>query len=638
MRLQPRLARATPPPSSERLTPVLDAETQADAFGFVIFASEDDQWRVVAGESVLATLAARLGVAPEPTAVIGSIGQRSGTIAESVAALERGGRPFEISLELADSFLRLRGAATGGIAWLRLESASLPAAARSATPTTGVARVRERLEQAYDLTLDHLSDAVAVFGPDQRLERFNEAFARLWELEPAWLGARPRHSDWLERLRQSRRLADDDGFAGFKARELARYRSSEVGEALWRAPGGRTIRVVCQPHPEGGLILVATDVTSELDLKSRFNQLVKVQQATLDKLTDAVAVFGADARLRLHNEAFQSFWGLPTQVLGEGAPFDDLADYGVARVHDLQFWRSLKARITDPDPALRAASSGEIRTAEGRWTAWQSRPLPDGATLIGFTDITDAKRLEDALADREAALGAAERLKSDFVAAVSRELRIPLTTVIGYAELLETAAKTLPERERGWIGAVRAAAAALAGSIEDILAIAELDAGERRLSLERLDLRDLISQAAARWAQRFKTGGIELALETTEEPVTIEGDTAALAAVLDHLIDNAVAGTPGGGRVAIGAERAHGQVRLSVADTGRGIPFDVQARLFERFSGLEGAGAGLGLALVKALVELHGGWVSVESEPGRGARFTCHLPEGQAHDESPERT
>jgi hypothetical protein len=160
-----------------------------------------------------------------------------------------------------------------------------------------------------------------------------------------------------------------------------------------------------------------------------------------------------------------------------------------------------------------------------------------------------------------------------------------------------------------------------------------LDAGERRLSLASVDLRDLIAQAAARWAGRGADGGIDLEVDALAEPVMIEADAAALASVLDHLIDNALAGTPSGGRVAIGAERAHGQVSLSVADTGRGIPFDVQARLFERFSGLEGAGAGLGLALVKALVELHGGWVSVESEPGRGARFTCHLPEDQAREE-----
>jgi signal transduction histidine kinase len=626
MRLQPRVSPAAAPAS--------DAETQAEAFELAILAREDDEWRTVAGARVLARLAQRLDAAPEPAAVILALGRRSGSAVESLAALERLGRPFEATVELGERTVRLRGRSTGAVAWLRLEtSASVPAAPRPAAPSAGVARVRERLEQAYDLTLDHLSDAVAVFGPDQRLERYNEAFARLWGLEPAWLSARPRHGDWLDRLRQLRRLADEDGFAAFKARELARYRATDASESLWRLPGGRTVRVVGQPHPEGGLILVATDVTSELDLKSRFNQLVKVQQATLDKLTDAVAVFGADARLRLHNEAFQAFWSLSSPVLSEGAQFDDLAEYGVARIHDLQFWRSLKARITDPDPALRAAAAGEIRTADGGWAAWQSRPLPDGATLIGFTDVTGARRLEDALAEREAALDAAERLKSDFVAAVSRELRTPLTTVLGYAELLEVSGTPLPERERSWIGAVRVASSALARSIEDILAIAELDADEKRLQPAQVDLDELISRTVARWAARAAEGGIDLEIEASAEPVMIEADAAALTSVLDHLIDNALAGTPSGGRISIGAERAHGQVNLSVADTGRGIPFDVQARLFERFSGLEDSGAGLGLALVKALVELHGGWVSVESEPGRGARFTCHLPEDQAHEE-----
>jgi signal transduction histidine kinase len=629
MRLQPRPSLAAAPLRIAGQAQTSDAEVQAEAFDCAILARETDQWRIAAGAPILAGLAARLDTTAEPAAVVLALGRHSAAAAEAVDALERLGRTCEASVNIGGGVVRLHGRATGAVAWLRLEAGPAPAAPRRAAPPAGVARVRERLEQAYDLTLAHLSDAVAVFGPDQRLERFNEAFARLWDLEPAWLAARPRHGEWLDRLRELRRLAEDDGFAGFKARELARYRAAEAGEALWRLPGERTVRVVGQPHPEGGLVLVATDVTSELDLKSRFNQLVKVQQATLDKLTDAVAVFGADARLRLHNEAFQAFWSLSAEVLREGARFDDVVEYGLARVRDLQFWRTLKARITDPDPALRAAAAGEVRTAEGGWTAWQSRPLPDGATLIGFTDVTNARRLEDALAEREAALGAAERLKSDFVAAVSRELRIPLTTVVGYAELLDGSGASLPGRERGWIGAVRAAAADLAGSIEDILAIAELDAGERRLSLAPVDLRALIAQAASRWALRADGAGVKIIVEAGDDAVVLEADAAALASVLDHLVDNALAGTPVGGRVTIGADRAHGQVSLGVADTGRGIPFDVQARLFERFSGLEGSGAGLGLALVKGLVELHGGWVSVESEPGRGARFTCHLPEGQ---------
>ncbi len=102
--------------------------------------------------------------------------------------------------------------------------------------------------------------------------------------------------------------------------------------------------------------------------------------------------------------------------------------------------------------------------------------------------------------------------------------------------------------------------------------------------------------------------------------------------MLDHLIENGLRQTPAEGLVTLAAERGGGEVRLIVSDTGRGIPFHVQAHIFDRFVGRDQGGPGLGLALVKALVELHGGWVALESEPGAGATFTCHLPESRPRD------
>jgi signal transduction histidine kinase len=477
---------------------------------------------------------------------------------------------------------------------------------------------------AHEITLDQVSDAVAVFGRDRRLSFQNGAFAKLWDLEPAWLADQPSHSEWLDRLRLLGRLPETPDYARFKADELARHEHLEPDPAaLWRLPGERTLRVLGQPHPAGGVILIFSDITPELRLNTQFNHLIQVQRATLDKLGDAVAVFGADARLRLHNEAFETLWGVTADRLARAAAFDDIAEHCLRRVTDLGFWRDLKGRITSPDPVDRAPAVGEVTTAEGRRLAWQSRPLPDGATLIGFADVTDTRALEDAVREREAALLQSERLKRDFVANVSHQLRTPLTTILGYSELLERA-EVAAGGGRGQAAAVRQASLQLGRLIEKVLDIALLDAGELKLNPSRVDLAKLVADAVLRWEGPATLTGV--ALIPVAGAGSIVADAQRLGQVLDHLLENALRHTPAGGEVRVNADLGEGEATLRVSDTGRGIPFHVQAHIFDRFSGEDRLGPGLGLALVKALVELHGGWVSLESEPGSGAAFTCHLP------------
>jgi signal transduction histidine kinase len=505
---------------------------------------------------------------------------------------------------------------------------------------TEAEELREQLKrqaQANDETLNHIADAVAIFSQAKRLIFHNTAFADLWGLEPAWLTERPTHSEVLDRLRQRRRLPETADYGRWKAAELGRYESLEAGaDDLWSLPDGRTLRVVRQPHPLGGLLVLFSDITGELKLKSQYNAQIQVQQATLDKLNDAVAVFGSDGRLRLHNEAFEHFWNVTPTQLDLAGDFEGVVELCVPRLHDLQFWRELKGRVADPDPGARAPMTGEVKTSDSRIVMYQSRPLPDGATLIGFTDVTDARRLESALAARSAALADAERLKRDFVGNVSYELRTPLTTIIGYSELLERSGENLSERGRGHAAAVRIAATQLARSIDDVLDMAQIDADEMALDLEDVHVAQVLRAAADRWADDAKSADVTIAVEHRDEIGIIRGDAKRLGQILDHLVENAIRQTPPGGRVTVSARRALGEIQLQVADTGRGIPFHVQAHIFDRFIGRERGGPGLGLALVKALTELHGGWVALESEPGAGATFTCHLPEAAQAASAPE--
>ena len=481
---------------------------------------------------------------------------------------------------------------------------------------------------AHDETLNHLHDAVAIFDSQKRLSFHNTAFAELWGLEPAWLNEAPKHAEVLDRLRQRRRLPETVDYGVWRARELGFYETLDAPpDELWSLPDSRTLRVVRQPHPLGGLLLLFADITGEVRLKAQYNSLIKVQQATLDKLNDAVAVFGSDGRLRLHNDAFERFWSLPHAAIGEETDFDAVAELCRPLLHDMRFWRDLKARVADPDPEARAAISGEERTSDGRNVSFQTRPLPDGATLIAFTDVTAIRAVEKALADRERALAAPERLKRDFGGNVSYELRTPLTTIIGYSELLERQGSGLPDRARGHLAAVRTAAGQLARSIDDVLDMAMMDAGEMALQLGDVSVHQLLSAARDKFQRDADGSEVTIAVEASADAGVIRADARRLAQVLDHLMENALRATPPGGTVHLRARRTFGEVQIEVQDTGRGIPFHVQAHIFDRFTSRDRGGPGLGLALVKALVELHGGWVALESEPGSGAVFICHLPE-----------
>lgn len=480
--------------------------------------------------------------------------------------------------------------------------------------------------EAHDETLNHLADAVAIFGPARRLAFHNTAFQTLFDIDPAWLDERPTHAELLDRLRQRRLLPEVIDYAGWKANELDFYGAAQAApDDSWSLPDGRTLRVVRQPHPLGGVLLIFSDITDELKLRSRFNAQLQVQTATLDKLNDAVAVFGSDGRMRLHNEAFEAFWGVGAERLTAASDFDAVAALCEPVLPDPSLWLGLKARVADPDPESRVPISGEGRTADGRFAAWQTRPLPDGATLVAFSDVTARRALEQALAQREAALQESQALKREFVGSVSYELRTPLTTIVGYSELLETMGD-LPERSRQHAGAIRVAASQLARSIDDVLDMSQIDAGEMELTLGDVRVCDLLDEAADKVRARVEGRGATLTVSCPPDLSPIRADARRIGQAIDHLLENAARAVSEGGEVRLSAERGASEARIRIADTGRGIPYHLQPHVFDRFVRRERGGPGVGLALVKALVELHGGWAEVESEPGKGAAFILHLP------------
>jgi signal transduction histidine kinase len=265
-------------------------------------------------------------------------------------------------------------------------------------------------------------------------------------------------------------------------------------------------------------------------------------------------------------------------------------------------------------------------------------PLPDGACLFTYLDGTDSARVERALRERNTALETADRLKSEFIANVSYELRTPLNAIIGFAEILDLQYfGTLSERQLEYSRGIVEASQRLLSLINDILDIASIEAGHLQLERATVDIRQLLKNVHNVTAERARSRNLRLTVQSPPNIGSLVADERRLKQAMYHLINNALNFTPPGGRVTISAWREEGAVLFAVIDTGVGIAPEDQELVFERFArggrpGQEIGGVGLGLSLVKSLIELHGGTVALESTPGVGTRVTCRIPDQTAEE------
>ncbi len=259
-------------------------------------------------------------------------------------------------------------------------------------------------------------------------------------------------------------------------------------------------------------------------------------------------------------------------------------------------------------------------------------PLPDGATLVTFQDVTDTINVERALRERNEALEAADEIKIDFVHHVSYELRSPLTNIIGFAHFLDDPSTgPLNEKQREYLGYLTVSTNALLALINNILDLATIDAGAMTLNLGPVDIRKAMEAAAEGVQDRLVKDGIALQIEAAPDIGHFIADERRVLQVLFNLLANAVGFSPNGETITLAAERRADAVVFSVTDRGPGIPSDVQDRVFDWFEthslGSRHRGTGLGLSLVRSFVELHGGSVKINSAVGPRDLRRVHVPD-----------
>ena len=399
-------------------------------------------------------------------------------------------------------------------------------------------------------------------------------------------------------------------------------------------PNGDHIRVVAQPLPDGGLRLFLEDRTEQLRLASARDTLLRVRAATFDNLFEAISVFASDGRVYLWNSRFLEDWELEEEWLATHPRVDELVPAMARKLVNPTAAAQIREMVRKTTNE-RESATGRISMTDGRHFQFAAVPLPDGNALFTMIDVTDSTRIEAALRERATALEEADRVKTDFVANMSYELRTPLTSIGGFAELLGGGyAGELSAKGKDYVGAILESVERLSKLINDVL---DLTVGDTRgvpLERERVDLAGLCRAAADTARARAAEKAQKLEVEISPSAGHVFGDARRLRESVENVLQNAIVYTDRKGKISLTAEGDKKQAIIKVQDNGSGIAEEDLPRVFNRFDrvveeGVRGEAAlGLGLPLTRQFIEAHGGAVELHSEKGKGTLVTLTIPRG----------
>jgi two-component system, cell cycle sensor histidine kinase PleC len=475
-----------------------------------------------------------------------------------------------------------------------------------------------------------------------------------------WRGGVVDGQQVLERVSEGHR----DGLREALA-NAAVYGGFDVSFRVPSLTGGRPVWIDARGQgfgksPEGGfarIIGVALDVTEERLAQARAQAAETRLRDAIESVSEAFVLWDKQGRLLMCNKNYRSFFRLEPQVLKPGVLREDLE-------------AQARLAVRQEFPALGGRKGvREAELVDGRWVQISERTTAEGGLVVTAADITALKAQEEARRVNEDELRravvnlersqeqlselarkyenekvraeGANQAKSEFLANMSHELRTPLNAINGFSEIMvaEMYGPVGDARYKDYARDILNSGQHLLALINDILDMSKIEAGKMNLRFEPVALEDVAEDALRLVRNRAEAAGLSLRLDFSDLP-EVEADYRAVKQVLLNLLSNAIKFTPRGGLITVRAERRDDplgeRVRISVQDTGIGIPPEDLARLAQPFEQIESQhaktqqGTGLGLALTKSLVEMHGGLLDLRSAPGQGTSATFSLPVSQS--------
>ena len=494
-----------------------------------------------------------------------------------------------------------------------------------------LSRTLKAFRDAQRAMLDQFSAGVAQFDAKRQLTFVNPPFQRIFALKSTVMLDPPMFERWLDLARDAGRVPEARDFPAWRRERAGWFTASAAQEEAWVLGDGTHVRIVAQPLPDGGLMLIAEDRTEQLQLSASRDTLLRTRTATFDSLFESLAVFAPDGRLQLWNRRFAADWGLEDTFLDTHPRVENLL-VEIARALAKPGKAKAVGDVVRAATLDRKQTGGRVVLDDGRTLEFAGVPLPDGNGLLTVLDITDSQKAEEALKQRAAALEEADSMKTRFLANMSYEFRTPLTSIGGFAELLEAGlGGDLSDSGKEYVSAILQSVERLGEQIESVLDLSQSEAGMLPLAHEEIDLLPFVTQLVEDRAERIKASGLSLDLRGDKGVGRIEGDRRRLGRAIGHLLDNALIATPSGGRLLVELGAHKGRARIVISDNGAGMDAATLARALEGIKvSADGKGVerrqGLGLPLARQLIEAHGGSLELLSEPGQGTAAIVELP------------